>query len=74
MDGLEVRHTVDKSMIACQLSVGNKAKFMTKAKTYGGCSFVLRQLIEAFNEGRVFVKPTYNTVVNFDTTHDEFLK
>jgi hypothetical protein len=74
MDGLEVKYTVDKSMIACQLSVVNKDKFMAKAKTYGGSSFVLRQLIEAFNEGRIFIKPNYLTVVSPDTNLDEFMK
>jgi hypothetical protein len=74
MDGLEVKPTFEKSIIACQLSVVNKSKFMDKAKTYGGTSFVLRQLIEAFNEDRVMVKPSHLTVVNTDTTTDEFMK
>jgi hypothetical protein len=74
MDGLEVKPTFEKSILGCQLSVVNKDKFVSKAKTYGGSSFVLRQLIEAFNEGRISIKPNHLTVVDSDTTADEFMK
>jgi len=47
----------DKSIIGCQVNTDIKDKFSDMAKQYGGTSFVLRELITGFAEGRVKISP-----------------
>jgi hypothetical protein len=45
-----------KALIACQIKRSIKEDFTKKASLYGGTSLVLRELILAFNEGRLTIR------------------
>jgi len=57
-----------KALIACQIKQSIKDTFLVKAALYGGTSYVLRELIMAFNEGRLIIK---SPVVNNSLYQDD---
>jgi len=53
------RHT-RSSFLHFRLTPQDRTLFSVKAQAYGGPSFVLRELISAFIEGRIVIKPPCN--------------
>ena len=46
------------TFLTVRLSVEDHKAFGVKAKEYGGQSFILREIVKAFNEDRIILKPS----------------